>query len=241
MAKILLTGHRGNICSRLNQRLLQDGHEVFGVDLKDGVDCADVTNLDSFKDVEVVFHLAAHIQYPKKNTMDACDGIAEFIRGRKHNIKVIYSSSAAIYSPYTMYAVHKLYGEALFSEKVFKSKLAILRLFNVYGGSGIGLIDKIDKREHINVYGNGEQRRDYVHINDVVDAFVSTLDHDYSGVADVGTGSSYSVNKVLEMADYSDFEHTKNYGGVMDSKANLNPLFPWYPKYDLQTYLAKAR
>lgn len=230
MSKILCTGHRGNIGRRLNERLLQDGHQVFGVDLKDGVDCADISNLNSFRGVEVIFHLAAHLSPPKKNTMDACDGILAFAKQEK--AKVIYASSAAIYNPQTMYAVHKLYGEGVFMTEL--ENTAVLRLFNVYGGRGIGLIDKIQKNEHIKINGSGMQRRDYVHINDVVEAFVAALN--WKGVVDIGTGTSYSVNDVLEMFEYTDYEHIVRNGGVADSVANININFPWKSTYILPQY-----
>lgn len=238
MSKILITGHRGNLGERLNKRLLLLGYDVMGVDLKDGVDVADVSNMDSFKDVEVVFHLAAHIGRPKKNTIEACHGIVDFYRQLPR--RVIYTSSAAIYNPQNLYGVHKLYGEFLFRQEIDEEDLTILRPFNIYGGKGRGLIDKIDKREHINVHGNGEQKRDYVHIEDVVDALVAALEHDFVGIADIGTGKSYSVNEVLKMADYADYTYVPRYGGVRDSVARLNPNLPWYARQELQTYFQRS-
>lgn len=228
--KCLVTGHRGSIGRRLNERLIRDGHTVFGVDLKDGVDCADISNLNSFCGVEVIFHLAAHLSPPKKNTMDSCDGILSFAKREKS--KIVYASSAAVYNPQTMYGVHKLYGEGLFMTEL--KNTAALRLFNVYGGNGIGLIDKIQKKEHIRVNGSGMQRRDYVHVNDVVDAFIAAIN--WEGTVDIGTGISYSVNQVLEMFEYTDYEHVKGYGGVPDSVAKLNVEFPWKPTYILPQY-----
>lgn len=237
MSKILLTGHRGNICKRLNESLLQDGHEVFGVDIKDGVDCADVTNLNSFRGVDTIFHLAAHLEHPKKNTIEACHGILDF--AKQENAKIIYASSAAIYNPTSLYAAHKLYGEALFRHH--HKDTAILRLFNVYGGDGIGLIDKIQRKEHIKVNGSGEQRRDYVHINDVVEAFLTAFNVDMVGEVDIGTGMSHSVNQVLVMANHNDYEHVIGDGGVKNSQAEIHIDFPWHPKYDIKTFLADLR
>lgn len=234
--KCLITGHRGSIGRILNERLLQDGHQVFGVDLKDGVDCADISNLDSFRGVEVIFHLAAHLKHPKKNTMAACDGILAFVK--RENAKLIYASSAAIYNPHSMYAVHKLYGEGLFMTEW--PKTAILRLFNVYGGTGFGLIDKIQRKEHIKINGSGLHKRDYVHVHDVVDAFKAALESDWRGIVDIGTGHSTSVLEVLQMAQWNDYEHIVQNGGVVDSQAKLNYLFPWHARQDLQTYLAEV-
>jgi nucleoside-diphosphate-sugar epimerase len=47
------------------------------------------------------------------------------------------------------------------------------------------------------VFGDGEQRRDFVHVNDIVSATVRALEADVSGeVFNVGTGVATSVNEV---------------------------------------------
>lgn len=239
MRKVLITGHRGSLGRRLNEALLSKGYEVYGVDIKDGLDCADITNLNSFRGAKVIFHLAAHLQYPKKNTMDACDTIAQF--AKQEGAKVIYASSAAIYNPWSMYAIHKLYGEGVFAQL---PNTMILRLFNVYGGDGFGLIDKIQKEELLKVNGNGKQRRDYVHVNDVVEAFIAAMEHDVKGVTDIGTGRSHSVNEVLRMFEYVNYEHVPRDGGVEDSIAKVDKVFPWSHTLELEdyakTYLAQT-
>lgn len=217
---------------RLNKALLRLGHEVYGVDIKDGVDCADVENLTDFKGVSTVFHLAAHLSPPRRNTMDACDGVLEF--ARRNNAKIIYASSAAVYNPWDMYGVHKLYGERLFHTQW--NNTASLRLFNVYGGGGIGLVDRVIRQEHIKVNGSGEQRRDYVHVDDVVEAFVAAFESNWVGTVDIGTGQSHSVKEVLRMFEWSDFEHVKKDGGVPDSVAVKNYLFPWNSTIKLHDY-----
>jgi UDP-glucose 4-epimerase len=47
--------------------------------------------------------------------------------------------------------------------------------------------------EEIMIYGDGQQRRDLVHVTDVVRAICSAWDREYSGTAIVGGGSSVSV------------------------------------------------
>ncbi len=235
--RIFITGHKGFIGRHLNQRLLDQGHEVMGADLKDGLDVADITNLDSFRGTSRIVHLAAHTKYPKKNTIDSCHGILDFYKSLSPRSKFIYASSAAVYgvpvgAP-TLYGVHKLYGERLFESELECDELTILRLFNVYGGDGNGLIDRIGRKEHIKINGSGEQRRDYVHINDVVSAFVAALEHEIFGTFDIGTGVSVSVNQVLDLAGYNDYEHVLGHGGVSNSIADTNYSFPWQAKHSL--------
>lgn len=232
MNKVLITGHRGSIGRVLNRRLLDRGYEVLGVDIKDGIDCADPSNLDAFKGVDTIFHLAAHIYPPKKNTIEACHGIAQF--AKEQGARLVYASSAAVYNPDTLYAIHKLYGEQVFKNEL--KNVAILRLFNVYGGTGNGLIDRIDREEHIQVNGNGEQRRDYVHVKDVADAFIAAGEYKVFGTVDIGTGKSTSVNEVLQMSGHLDFEYVPRDGGVPSSTATKNYLFPWHHTRELEDY-----
>lgn len=233
--KIFISGHRGFIGRHLNEHLNKE-HEVFGADLKDGLDVADITNLDSFRGVDVVIHLAAHLKYPKKNTIEACHGIMEFCKREKAHL--IYASSAAVYNPTSMYAVHKLYGETLFREGL--SEWTVLRLFNVYGPGGQGIVDKIKNGEHLQIHGSGEQRRDYVHVNDVCESFSTVLNTDIKGTYDIGSGDNHSVNRLLEMAGHTNYDRVVYDPGVANSVARLNNNFPWHARETVQTYLAEA-
>src|SRR5581483_5662863 len=50
------------------------------------------------------------------------------------------------------------------------------------------------------IYGNGQQVRDYVHVSDVVAAVLLALDADVSGPMIIGSGASTSVLELLELA-----------------------------------------
>jgi UDP-glucose 4-epimerase len=50
--------------------------------------------------------------------------------------------------------------------------------------------------EPVTIYGDGEQTRDYVYVNDVVDAFVRAADRGDGGVRNIGTGHQTSVNEL---------------------------------------------
>jgi nucleoside-diphosphate-sugar epimerase len=81
-----------------------------------------------------------------------------------------------------------------------------LRLSNVYGprqrsdaeGGVISIFtDRVTAGQALQIYGDGEQERDFIHVADVVDAVKLVLD-DYSmaGVWNVGTGRATTVNEV---------------------------------------------
>ena len=150
--------------------------------------------------------------------------------------KFIFSSTCAIYgnpkyipmdenhpiNPLSPYALHKLVGEQyckLYSN-IYNLDTVCLRYFNVYGNrmvnegayrSVISIFkEQHSKKEPLNIVNDGEQRRDYVHVNDVVNANILCAKHPKPLKADifnVGTGNSYSVNEIADM-----FGGEKKYG-----------------------------
>lgn len=84
----------------------------------------------------------------------------------------------------------------------------ILRLANPFGeyhSSGVqGLInvilDKILKNETVTIWGNGEVIRDYIYIKDCVQVIKNLVDKNiFNDVINIGSGSGYSVNEVLDI------------------------------------------
>ena len=82
----------------------------------------------------------------------------------------------------------------------------IFRIANVYGKGFInrrnqGVIniwlDKIRKGEAIEMIGNGEIVRDFIYMEDVVDAFQKVLDEDIVGTFNIGTGVGTNLNELI--------------------------------------------
>jgi len=110
------------------------------------------------------------------------------------------------------------YGESKFKmeEKIFnfsrkyKMKCIILRLFNVYGkGQSIeyaGVIskfgDNIKNNQHLTIYGEGTQMRDFVSVDDIVNLINSIIfsesEKDYV-ICNVGSGKSTSILELAEL------------------------------------------
>ncbi|UCE37034.1 MAG: NAD-dependent epimerase/dehydratase family protein, partial [Thermoplasmata archaeon] len=127
---------------------------------------------------------------------------------------IIIPSSAAIYgkttkdyvdestpsNPTNTYAYHKWIAEEICRcySLNYKINSTILRLFNVYGGKGSGiiniLIEKALKNETITLYGE-EQLRDFIHINDVAKIFSKVIDcKDCANqTINIGTGVGRSI------------------------------------------------
>ena len=146
----------------------------------------------------------------------------------KLNIKrFVFSSSSSVYGdaktptsenylldPLSPYALNKLIGEQyckLYS-KIYNIDTVCLRYFNVYGDrmnneGGYKLVMPIFKEQILNnkpltINNDGEQRRDFIHVNDVVDVNILVAKHksDFKGdIYNVGNGKSYSVNEIANM------------------------------------------
>ena len=158
--------------------------------------------------------------------------------------KVILPSSAAVYGvadgcpteetapkPASTYGWHKYIAEQLAEAYSlnYGFHITILRLFNVYGVNGSGilnlLLEKAKKGEPARLYGI-EQQRDFIHVSDVADASVRAvgLDHKFE-VYNVGTGVGRSIKDIVALVkDYYPNLNVQldDYGGTLyDSIADI--------------------
>jgi nucleoside-diphosphate-sugar epimerase len=87
----------------------------------------------------------------------------------------------------------------------FGVPVASLRLFTVYGPrqrpdmAFSRLVGAALAGEEFEVYGDGEQTRDFTYVGDVVRALRDAAASDWSGVANIGGGSRTSLNAVLDI------------------------------------------
>ena len=121
------------------------------------------------------------------------------------------------------YSVSKVAAENMCNmySDLFDLNIVNLRYFNVYGDRQpllgqyapvVGLfLEQWKKGEAFTIVGDGEQRRDFTHVDDVVKANIAAAERasDISGeLINVGTGTNYSVN---EIADMICNQYTKNF------------------------------
>ena len=144
----------------------------------------------------------------------------------KHGVrKVVFSSSGgAIYGeqeiypapeshvtkPLSPYGISKLCGEQYLSyyQRVNGLQIVALRYANVYGprqdpegeaGVVAIFIQKLLNNEQAIVNGNGRQTRDFVYVEDVVEANLAAMGQDIQGTFNVGTGEETSINDLLRI------------------------------------------
>ena len=156
------------------------------------------------------------------------------------------------------YSVSKVNGEKLCKmyTELFGLQTVCFRYFNVYGERqplrgqyapviGIFLRQKA-AGEPLTIVGDGNQRRDFTYVGDVVNANIlaATKDVDsdsFGQVYNVGTGSNYSVNQIARMFDHETVNIAPRPGEARVSLANnqkLRKTFGWQPSMKLEDWLS---
>jgi UDP-glucose 4-epimerase len=184
--------------------------------------------------------------------------------------KVVYSSTSSAYgmnsSPnietqlddcLNPYSVSKVNGEKLCQmyTNLFGLKTVIFRYFNVYGHRhplkgqyapvvGIFLRQRTSE-ESLTIVGDGEQRRDFTNVLDVVDANVraATIDVDdkyYGEVYNVGTGINHSINEVAKLISDNQTYIPARIGEsriTLADNSKIKEVFGWEPKIKLEDWI----
>lgn len=211
---------------------------------------------------------------PIKAINTNCIGTATVLQcAREAGVKkVIYSSTSSGYGfneppnhenqrddCLNPYSVSKVAGEKLCKmyNDLFGLKTVIFRYFNVYGERspikgqyapviGIFLQQRKDN-ESLTIVGDGEQRRDFTHVSDVVQANIlaSTKDIDnefYGGLYNVGCGKNYSVNEIANAISENQINIPPRIGESRITLANngkLRTIFGWRPQVNLMNWIAQ--
>ena len=156
------------------------------------------------------------------------------------------------------YSVSKVNGEKLCKmyTDLFGLQTVCFRYFNVYGerqplkgqyAPVIGIfLRQRDAGEPLTIVGDGNQRRDFTYVGDVVNANIlaatKEVDNEAFGqVYNVGTGTNYSVNQISRMISDNTTNITPRPGEARISLANnqkLSSTFGWKPTMVLEDWIA---
>lgn len=186
---IRITGSSGFIGSHLMTGLLSRGFQ-----------CESVPKgqLPIYSDGDILIHLAAKTTLSKDFNADLFDSnIIYANRVMKFPGRIIYASSTSAAELTNPYAYTKRYLEHL-GEK--HGNALGLRFFNVYGpnnNKGIikAAIECAKSGNTLPLYG-GENIRDFIYIDDVVNWICDNLDHE-PGIVDIGRGCGMTIREAV--------------------------------------------
>jgi nucleoside-diphosphate-sugar epimerase len=123
--------------------------------------------------------------------------------GRQRILREDMQSQFNLKQPDMTYGWSKMVGEYLAS---FVDNVYIFRPFSGYGSDQdlnypfpMYVKRALEKSDPFEVWGNGMQTRDFIHINDIVDAVITSLDNPPNGPVNLGTGRSTSFLELAQM------------------------------------------
>lgn len=186
--------------------------------------------------------------------------------------RVVYSSTAAAYGNNLVpnietqleeclnpYSVSKVNGEKLCKmyTDLFGLETIILRYFNAYGNNqpvrgqyapvtGIFARQK-SEGDLLTIVGDGEQRRDFVNVLDIVNANMLAcsplIKKEYVGsIFNIGSGISHSINEVAKMYNHPSVNVPVRTGDLRESLANIEKarlVLGWNATIDLEKWLGE--
>jgi len=237
--------------------LLEDGVGLVTGDILDyDLLLKSMPNYDFVIHLAAQTSVSQSVANPKTTADIIVDGTVNVLKSCvKTNVKnIIFSSSAAVYgnsintllaenaqlSPLSSYGASKLVAEynLLAFSKLFGLNCISLRLFNVYGNgqsSEAGVIRKflknISKDVPIEIFGDGVQSRDFVHVSDVIQAFycaIRNIETKRGEVYNIGSGTATSINELASLLisskgkDLQVIHKPALEGEIKDSKADIS-------------------
>jgi len=274
--RILVTGGGGFIGSNLVNYLLKDPTvRVYSLDNNPRIKNKDINNfLLDVKDIneisfkpDIIYHLAAQsrvqpsFKNPKQSVIDNVMGTLEVLEyTRKNKCKVVYAGSSSKHFDHSAspYSCSKYMGESLCKmyKKSFGLDIEIARFYNVYGpnedlnpidGNVIGIWRyNVSKGKKCKIVGDGEQERDFIHVQDIVEGLVAIGEgiSSHEDAWELGTGSTTSINNLAVMF-HERFGATFEYiddqkGNMRQTKLVNNDTYEklgWKPKKKLVNYI----
>lgn len=247
--KVIITGSEGYIGKHLQKRLKQFD-EVLTLDIKTGDDITKSLHKYLFFKPDVIFHLAAQtsVEDSFRNPIETFrTNVFGTYNTMKLGGKIIFPSSATVYgnkklakeedvlNPQSPYAESKAVAEYSISHSGVH--YAILRIGNVIGGEPTRVIKSL--LEGGKIYGDGTHTRDYIHIEDVLDAMIQAIEWQ-DGIYNIGTGIETSVNQLADMMkvkkEYAPAKEEQEFISLDIYKAAQQG---WYPKKTLKDYVKK--
>lgn len=257
--RLLLDNHNivsiDNYKTGSNKNHQDDVHYVFG-------DIRKIFDYGKYGKFDLVFHMAAvariqpsfldPVEYFETNANGTLN-LVQFCS--KNKIPVIYAGSSSHHSgkyknPYTF---SKDIGEEIIQlyQTHFDLKSSIARFYNVYGPyhlkeggycTLIGSWEKlIEDGKDLIIYGDGTKKRDFTHVDDIVDGLVKIYENKKWGhIFEFGRGKNYSVLEIANMYQKNYFFDKDKPGEAQETLCEsvlAKELLNWVPKNNIDEYI----
>ena len=132
---------------------------------------------------------------------------------------------------------------------------SICRFYNVYGdyqikegtyATVLGIFqNQYENEEPLTIVGDGEQRRDFTHVDDIVDGIIRSSEQEFYGeIFELGRGVNHSINEVAGMfgkdypCDSLPFREGE-YDVTLADYSHAQKLLGWTPTKNLKDYMEK--
>ena len=211
--------------------------------------------------------------HPEKSLQDVIHAINLFEAARKFDVShIIFSSSSNVYedingplredskkNPLSPLGISKIMVESYikYLQNTTDIIFTTLRYFNAFGPrqrlsefSGIipNAIVKAMKGEEITIFGNGNQIRDFIYVDDIARANLKVIEHPQSGIFNVGSGQGTSVKKLIAtieklIARKMPKIYSESSNEITNSIADISKMkktFNWKPRVSIEQGLKKT-
>jgi len=189
-----------------------------------------------------IFYSSSACMYPEHNQLDPNNPNCE-------------ESSAYPANPDSEYGWEKLFSERLYLayHRNYNINVRIARFHNIYGplGTWRGGKEKapaaicrkvITERQYVEVWGDGEQTRSFLYIDDCIDAVRLLMQSEFMGPVNIGSEEMVTINKLVETAmsvrnKKLDIVHVPGPLGVRGRNSHnalIKEKLGWEPKYSLK-------
>jgi nucleoside-diphosphate-sugar epimerase len=222
--KVLITGSNGFIGKQLKQQILLEGYEIDEFNSADG----DISKTElNFKGIDHIFHLAGKSFVPDSwknpkafydvnvsgtlNVLELCKKTGAgltFVSSYVYGIpKYQPIDECHPVKPANPYGHSKMVAEEIckYYQESFNIKVTIIRPFNIYGAFQsehflIPIIIKqlFDKKQPKIEVLDLTPKRDYLFLDDLVSAIVSLYKKNKTGIYNIGSGYSMSVEEIIK-------------------------------------------
>ena len=222
----------------------------------------DINDRELNFNVDVIFHIAALARIqpslirPQETIEANVNGTLNVLElARKNNTPVIFAGSSSFHHGLygSSYAWSKHAGEQLcklYSE-VYGLNTSICRFYNVYGphqledgeySTVLGIFERQYRNdEPLTITGKGEQRRDFTHVDDIVDGLYRCMDKDLKAeIFELGRGVNYSINEIVDMFG-AERKYIPARSGEYDvtlcTDTKAHEMLGWTPTKNLEDYI----